>query len=79
MKEYIDGGITPDEQRQWLERNAKLEGVTTGNGMTNKYFTLGDNGFKVICYEGIAIQLIKFKAEEVKTMVACSKLKFGGF
>lgn len=79
MKEYIDGGITPDMQRQWLEHHAHLEGITKSNGVTNEYFTLGKEGFKVICYEGVAVQLIKFKAEEVKTMVACSKLKFGGF
>lgn len=79
MKSYDDGGVTPDMQRQWLESHAHLEGITISDGVTNKYFTLGDDGFKVICYNGIAVQLIKFRAEEIKTMVACSKLKFGGF
>lgn len=72
-------GVTPDMQRQWLESHAHLEGITKSDGMTNEYFTLGDEGYKVICYNGVAVQLIKFKANEVKTMVACSKLKFGGF
>lgn len=78
MKKIVDG-VTPDMQRQWLESHAHLEGVTKSDGVINKYFTLGDEGYKVICYDGIAVQLIKFKAEEVRTMVACSKLKFGGF
>lgn len=78
MKEYVNG-ITPDDQSKWLESHAHLEGITKSDGVTNEYFTLGDEGFKVICYDGVAVQLIKFKAEEIKTMVACSKLKFGGF
>lgn len=77
MKEF--NGITPEMQHEWLNRHAHLEGVTKSNGITTKYFTMKDEGFRVIIYNDIAVQIIKHRAKEIKSMVACANLKFGGF
>jgi len=78
MKEY-GGNVTPAQQEAWLDRNAHLERTTKENGVTVKYYTMGREGFKAICYNGIAVQIIKMKASEVKTICSCASLKFGGF
>ena len=78
MKEY-GGMVTPAQQEAWLDRHARIEKVTRENGIKVKYYTMGKDGFKAICYNDIAVQIQKFSAKEIKTMVSCANLKFGGF
>ena len=80
MKEvtYNDGGsVTPEMQAEFLSRYAHLEGITD-DGIT-KYYSYPETGkgFKVTFFNGKAVQVTRMSIDEVKTMVACSKLKFG--
>ena len=74
--EYNNGGtVTPEMQAAFLSKYAHLEGIV-GN---NKYYSYAETGkgFCVTFVGGKAVQITKMTAEEAKTMVACSNLKFG--
>ena len=74
--EYNNGGsVTPEMQATFLSKYAHLEGIV-GN---DKYYTYTETGkgFRVTFIDGKAVQVTKMSADEAKTMVACSKLKFG--
>lgn len=74
--EYNNGGsVTPEMQAVFLGKYAHLEGIVGDD----KYYTYAETGkgFRVTFVDGKAVQVTKMSAEEAKTMVACSKLKFG--
>ena len=84
--EYNDGGaVTPEMQAKFLSRYAHFEGAVGDD----RYYTyepiaaskniagIAGKGFKVTVVDGKAVQVTRMTAEEAKTMVACSKLKFG--
>ena len=67
-----NGYITPERQAEFL---SKLEGII---GMV-KYYTFRGQGFKVIHVAGKVAQINKMPEDEVKRIVSCAKIKFGGF
>lgn len=69
------GCITPEAQAEFLSKHAHLEGII---GMV-KYYTYRGQGFKVIHVAGKVAQVNKMSEAEVKRIVSCAKLKFGGF
>ena len=78
MKEvtYSEGGsVTPEMQYEFLKRYAHFEGAVGDD----KYYSYEETGkgFCVKFVNGKPVQVIKMSANEAKTMVACSKLKFG--
>ena len=72
--EISDGCITPEKQAEFLSKYAHLEGIV-GNDW---YYTYEETvkGFRVTNIDGKTVQINKMSANEAKTMVACSKLKF---
>lgn len=73
---YRDGGaVTPEMQASFLSKYAHFEGAV-GN---DKYYSYAETGkgFKVTTVDGKVVQITKMSAEEAKTIVTCSKLKFG--
>ncbi len=70
-----NGYVTPERQAEFLAKNAHLEGII---GYV-KYYTFRGQGFKVIHVNGKVAQINKISEDEVKRIVRCSKLKFGGF
>ncbi len=70
-----NGYITPERQAEFLSKHGHLEGII---GMV-KYYTFRGQGFKVIHVAGKVAQINKMPEDEVKRIIACSKLKFGGF
>lgn len=70
-----NGYVTPERQAEFLAKNAHLEGII---GYV-KYYTFRGQGFKVIHVAGKVAQINKISEDEVKRIVRCSKLKFGGF
>lgn len=88
--EKVNGVVTPEMQHEYLKRWAHLEGEKIEpSGVSVKYFTVNDGvpipkqlldaGFKVICYNGKAVQVNRITKDEAKTMASCLKLSFGGF
>lgn len=80
MNRSDGGAVTPEMQYEWLKKYAHLEGIV-GN---SKYFVYNiatglDVGFQVIVVDGKPVQVMKMTKDEAKTIVACSKLKFGDF
>ncbi len=74
--------ITPEKQADFLVRNGHLEGIIIPKGRAHvmeKYFTFRGQGFRVIYVENTVAQIIKMQEDEIKRIIACSKLKFGGF
>ena len=73
--EVTNGYITPEKQASFLAKYAHLEGIVGDE----YYYTYNETGkgFRVTKVDGKAVQITKMTAEEAKTMVACSKLKFG--
>lgn len=74
-------GCTPEAQAEFLAKHAHLEGIvpmTTLRGCS-KYYTYNGAGFNVICVEDKAIQINKINPDEIKRIISCSKLRFGGF
>ena len=84
--------VTPAMQGEFLKKYAHLEGESTENvTLTLKYYTsttidgapvchgLKDAGFKVIEYDGKAIQVIKIGSDEARLLGKNTKLQFGGF
>lgn len=72
--EINNGCITPDKQAEFLSKYAHLEGIV-GNDWYYTYEETG-KGFRVTKIDGKTVQINKMSANEAKTMVACSKLKF---
>ena len=70
-----NGYITPEKQAEYLARHGHLEGII---GMV-KYYTYRGQGYKVIYVAGKVAQVNKMDADEVKKIVSCAKIKFGGF
>jgi hypothetical protein len=70
-----NGYITPERQADFLSKHAHLEGII---GMV-KYYTFRGQGFKVIYVAGNVAQINKMDADEIKRIVSCAKLEFGGF
>ena len=70
-----NGYITPERQADFLSKHAHLEGII---GMV-KYYTFRGQGFKVIHVNGKVAQINKMSEDEVKKIISCAKLKFGGF
>lgn len=70
-----NGYVTPERQAEFLAKNGHLEGII---GYV-KYYTFRGQGFKVIHVNGKVAQINKMPEDEVKRIVRCSKLKFGGF
>lgn len=77
----MNGYVTPEAQAEFLTKHAHLEGIVPFDALDGnvKYYTYNGQGFKVICVDGKAIQINKMDADEVKRIVSCSKIKFGGF
>lgn len=75
------GCITPQAQAEFLAKHGHLEGIVNMTSMSGKvkYYTYNGDGFKVICVDGKAVQVNQMDADEVKKIVSCAKLKFGGF
>lgn len=83
---YRDGGaVTPEMQAAFLSKYAHFEGAV-GNDKYYSYETpapskniksINGKAFKVTYVDGKVVQVTKMSAEEAKTIVACSKLKFG--
>lgn len=71
----MNGYITPEKQAEFLKRHAHLEGIINGV----KYYTYNGGGFKVIHAGDKIAQVDRMDADEIKRIVSCSKLKFGGF
>lgn len=74
-----DGVITPQAQAEHLKKNGHLEGESTNGINVVKYYTMGDSGYRVLMYNGKAIQVTKMTAEEAALMAKTSMLRFGGF
>lgn len=70
-----NGYVTPERQAEFLAKNGHLEGII---GYV-KYYTFRGQGFKIIYVNGKVAQINKMPEDEVKRIVSCSKLKFGGF
>lgn len=70
-----NGYITPEAQAEFLTKHGHLEGII---GMV-KYYTYRGQGYKVIHVAGKVAQVNKMNADEVKRIVSCAKIKFGGF
>lgn len=70
-----NGYITPERQADFLSKHAHLEGII---GMV-KYYTFRGQGFKVIHVNGKVAQINKMSEAEIKKIISCAKLKFGGF
>lgn len=73
--EVNNGCITPEKQAEFLSKYAHLEGIV-GDDWYYTYDETG-KGFRVTKLDGCVVQVSKMSAQEAKTMVACSKLKFG--
>ena len=73
--EVNNGCITPEKQAEFLSKYAHLEGIV-GDDWYYTYDETG-KGFRVTKLNGSVVQISKMSAQEAKTMVACSKLKFG--
>ena len=71
----MNGYITPERQAEFLKRHGHLEGII-GN---ERYYTYNGGGFKVITVAGKVAQINKINPDEIKLIMSCSKLKFGGF
>ena len=71
----MNGYVTPEKQAEFLKRHAHLETIINGV----KYYTYNGGGFKVTHVGGQVAQVDKMDADEIKRIVSCSKLKFGGF
>ena len=69
------GCLTPEAQAEFLSKHAHLEGFI---GMV-KYYTYRGQGYKVIYVAGMVAQVNKMDADDVKRIVSCAKIKFGGF
>ena len=86
-----NGAITPEMQGEFLKKYAHLEGVKYEKGVAVKYYTyeypdgvpvpkgMSNCGFKVVEYNGKAVQVTKIGLEEAKTLAGVINLKFGGF
>lgn len=92
MEKNQSSAITPEIQGEFLKKYAHLEGENVENvSLTIKYYTytsidgapvcigLRDAGFKVIEYDGKAIQVVKMGADEARLLGKNTKLQFGGF
>lgn len=80
--EHKNEYVTIEKQADFLAKYGHLEGIILSKSMAHvmeKYFTFRGQGFRIIYYENRAIQIIKMKEDEIKRIIACSKLKFGGF
>ena len=80
MKEIIfigkmNGYATPERQAEFLSKHGHLEGIAG----SVKYYTYNGAGFKVIYVGGHVAQVDRINPHEIKTILACSGLKFGGF
>ena len=76
----MNGYVTPEKQAEFLKRHGHLEGIVTeGFVGLAKYYTYNGGGFKVTYVGGQVAQVDKMDADEIKRIVSCSKLKFGGF
>ena len=75
------GCLKPEAQAEFLAKHGHLEGIVPFVALDGnvKYYTHNGQGFKVICVDGKAVQVNKMDADEVKRIVSCSKLDFGGF
>ena len=71
----MNGYITPERQAEFLKRHGHLEGIINDV----KYYTYNGGGFKVIYVGGQVAQIDKINPDEIKLIISCSKLKFGGF
>ena len=71
----INGYITPEKQAEFLSKHAHLEGIL-GN---ISFFTYNGAGFKVIHVGGQVAQVDKINPDDIKLILRCSELKFGGF
>lgn len=75
------GCLTPEAQAEFLSKHAHLEGIarmTALNGVS-KYYTYNGEGFRVMVIDDKVVQINKMDADEVKRIVSCAKLDFGGF
>ena len=79
----MNGYITPEKQAEFLSKHGHLEGILGVDSdigcLTTKYYTYNGGGFKVIYVGGQVAQVDRMDADEIKRIVSCSKLKFGGF
>lgn len=69
------GYITPERQAEFLSRHGHLEGI---DGSV-KYYTYNGGGFKVIHVGGQVAQVEKINPDDIKLILRCSEIKFGGF
>ncbi len=74
-----NGAVTPEAQAEYLARHGHLELIRHMGATQERYFTFAGQGFKVVCVSGKVAQVIKMSERDVKMIVECSKLKFGGF
>lgn len=75
MGQIENGYITQERQADFLSRHGHLEGII---GFV-KYYTYRGQGFKVIHVNGKVAQINKIPEDEVKKIISCAKIKFGGF
>lgn len=70
-----NGYITPERQADFLAHHGHLEGIVG----SVKYYTYNGGGFKVTYVGGQVAQIDKINPNEIKLIINCSKIKFGGF
>lgn len=73
--EKTHGYTTPEQQANFLGKHGHLEAVLKDG----KLYTYNGCGFRVIIVQDKVVQIIKMSEHEVRTMAACSKVKFGDF
>ena len=61
----------------YLEKNAHLEGMTTGSIFLTKFYTVGDVGYRVVSSGDEISFIAKIPPEEIKKILSCNNLDFG--
>ena len=75
MRVFSNNYITPERQAEFLSSHGHFEGSI---GCVS-YYTYNGAGFRVIKIGGVVAQVERINPNDIKIIMACSKLKFGGF
>lgn len=78
----INGCITPEAQASYLSQHGHLEGIVVDDHNRDnfaRYYTMNGAGYKVVFIGGTIAQISKMTESAVKSIIACSEIKFGGF
>ena len=72
---FDHGCVTPESQAEFLKRYGHFLGVIENV----KYYEYSNQGFRVITINGMIAQVDKIPVEYARIVMACKKIKFGGF